>query len=160
MTKRGCLSRKSEKGMTLVEVLAAVVILSVIMGTVLAVYSQSRATSVRDDERLKALYLAQTVLERWTALPENNYAALNHELKNASDNPNAVVVRDLTNETLRTIWNGLNSQGFTPRIRFQYLNHTVDDPVRVTVTVASQNDISVSLEGLVVPAGETQSGRG
>ncbi|MFC4767984.1 prepilin-type N-terminal cleavage/methylation domain-containing protein [Effusibacillus consociatus] len=153
MKNRVGLSRTFEKGMTLVEVLAAVVILSMVTGSVLVTYSQSRTTSVRDNERLAATHLAQTVLEEWTALPENNYAELNNALKNHPGKPNATIERDLTDPTLQRIWTSLTYQGFSPIIRFHYSNNTLDGPVRVSVTVESKNRISVSLHGLVVPPG-------
>lgn len=152
MHKKAWSFRKTESGMTLVEILAAVVIMSIVAGTVFAIYGQSHAASVRDNERLTALHLAQTVLNEWTALPDNNHAALNDVLKNHVNSPNAVMERDLTDPHLQTIWNGLNYQGYTPVIRFRYLNHEIDGPVQVTVTVESPNRVSVSLVTLVVPS--------
>lgn len=54
---------QSEVGLTLVEVLASIVILSIIITTFLLVFNQSAKTTYQSEETIDATYIAQTEME-------------------------------------------------------------------------------------------------
>ncbi len=53
----------NEKGLTLVEVLASIVILSIVVTTFLLVFSQTAKTTKQSEEKVDATYVAQTEME-------------------------------------------------------------------------------------------------
>ncbi|WP_341960818.1 prepilin-type N-terminal cleavage/methylation domain-containing protein [Planococcus maritimus] len=60
---------KNEKGFTLVEVLAALVIISIILTSSIAIFSNTNALAVRNSEKLVVINLADAYLERIKADP-------------------------------------------------------------------------------------------
>ncbi|RNF40885.1 type IV pilus modification PilV family protein [Planococcus salinus] len=59
---RYCL--RKEKGMTLVEVLASVVLISLILMTFLMMFAQSARTNIASENIIDSTYIAQTEMER------------------------------------------------------------------------------------------------
>lgn len=53
----------NEKGLTLVEVLASIVILSIVVTTFLLVFTQTAKTTLQSEETVDATYIAQTEME-------------------------------------------------------------------------------------------------
>lgn len=62
---------KNERGFTLVEVLASLVILSIVLMSFMAVFGNTNKVSVRNSEKLVIVNLADSYLERVKASPAN-----------------------------------------------------------------------------------------
>jgi len=137
------------KGMTLVELLAVAVILSIVIGGFLLHQSQSWLESKKDDKQLAAGHIAQQVLEQWLLV--NDYQRVKDKL---NENPRRNVNND--NE-LKNIWqtyqNITQYQNYRPTIELAYANETRQEgPIRVSVTVEtegpSQHKRSVTFHGI------------
>lgn len=62
---------RNEKGLTLVEVLASIVILSIVITTFLLVFSQTAKTTHQSEETVEATYIAQTEMENVYEMSQN-----------------------------------------------------------------------------------------
>ncbi len=148
-------SPSTSRGMTLVELLAVALILSLVTGAVLLLHAQSWHISHKDNKRLTAAHIAQYVLEEWMAV--YNY----EQVKEMMDKSPLTLDND---DVLKEIWD-LNTdyQPYTPQIELAYADDDENrkaGPIRVTVTIineisgiGSENDenkiISVTLHGIM-----------
>lgn len=98
MRKKFLKSIKDEKGVTLVELLAAIAILSIIVTAFLAFFIQAARTNSQTNEVNEATFLAQEEIERVTHYSNENETveamkeALNFENNTRLTNPAAGVV--------------------------------------------------------------------
>lgn len=138
------------RGMTLVEVLAAALLLSVIVTAVLQVYTQGWMVSANDEERLVAAHLAQLVLEEWLAA---------HDYQEVQKKKQAERIRTLANDAvLQAIWDDMLPQlwgeetfydEYTPVVQLaDAVPGRPGGPIRVTVTITGKNHRDVSLHGM------------
>lgn len=136
-------SRSASRGMTLVELLAASVLLSIIIGFVLMLYSQSWAASVKDNEHLTATHIAQFTLEEWMA--RHDYLTVKDKM-----NDSRLLTRE-NDAVLQEIWAANTGyQSYTPRIELAYADPARNvGPIRVTITVVSNNKRTVTLHGIM-----------
>ena len=63
--------QKNEKGISLVEVLASIVILTLLLTTFLMMFVQSAKTNKKSEEIIDATYIAQTEMENIYAVSSN-----------------------------------------------------------------------------------------
>lgn len=80
----------NEKGLTLVEVLASIVILSIVVTTFLLVFSQTAKTTKQSEEKVDATYVAQTEMENMYEMSrdstlEETYGKLNGYTETSDD---------------------------------------------------------------------------
>ncbi len=141
---------RRSRGMTLVEVLAAALLLSIIVTSVLQLYAQSWTVSAHDGERLTAAHLAQLTLEEWLAA---------HDFRDVQAKMADDRIRTLSNDAvLRHIWDVLLPQlweevtfyeAYTPVVELAAaVPGRSDGPIRVTVTVSGKFHKSVTLHGV------------
>nr|MBO2479413.1 hypothetical protein [Bacillota bacterium] len=136
--------------MTLVEVLAAALLLSIIVTSVLQLYTQSWTVSARDGERMVAAHLAQLTLEEWLAV--HDYRDVKAKM---ADHPirtldNDDVLRDIWDEMLPGMWKEVTFyETYTPVVELAHaLPGRSDGPIRVTVTISGRHHQSVTLHGV------------
>lgn len=143
--------RPWSEGMTLVEVLAAALLLSLLVTSFLQMYTQSWTVSARDDERLLAVHLAQLTLEEWLAA---------HDYRDVQEKMAGDPVRTLANdEVLREIWQrllprlwgeGEYYEAYTPLVQLAYaVPGRSGGPIRVTVTIRGRHEKGVTLHGVM-----------
>lgn len=159
---------KSEKGFTLVEVLAALVIISIILTSSIAIFSNTNALAVSNSEKLVVINLADAYLERLKADPVGTISnGMNEENKTISEVINLASCPllagtskkvcaeiNLNNELTR-----LNEKQYTVSIQFSQTQsnfsskiHSEKDLqlINVLVTVSSPTSkISSSVEGYI-----------
>lgn len=66
------MQNRNEEGLTLVEVLASIVILSIVLTTFLLIYAQSAKTTYQSEETIDATYVAQTEMEKIYEISKNS----------------------------------------------------------------------------------------
>ncbi|MDI3257650.1 MAG: prepilin-type N-terminal cleavage/methylation domain-containing protein [Kyrpidia sp.] len=141
MTARQRISKRGpgdnrQKGLTLVEVLAALTILSLIVAGLLALFGQATATSQTDTDRLTAVHLAQSELAKWLAQPGHDYATLRARVDAGSGT---------VTETATV------SGQWTRKVTVSRLTGFANPPLQVSLTVAGPRGVSDTLYTLITP---------
>lgn len=140
----------ASRGMTLVELLAVSVMLSILISAVLMLYSQSWAASLKDDEKLTASYIAQSVLEEWLAV---------HDYQTVKEKMSHSPLGRGNDNILQDIWEKKpDYETYTPKIELAYADPSRHaGPIRVTITIESKNKQAVTLHGIKTEATEEPS---
>lgn len=131
----------ASRGMTLLELLAVSVMLSIIVSAVLMLYSQSWTASVKDNEQLTATHIAQYVLEEWLAVQDYQ------QIKDKMDKSPLTLGSDAV---LQEIWTrNTEYPSYTPEIELAYADTDRGaGPIRVTITIESKNKRAVTIHGI------------
>ena len=142
-------SRK-EKGFTLVEVLASLVILSIILVGVLNLFVFTNKAAVTNNDRLVAINLGKATLERVKNAPEDYFSSLTHE---ALENGVQLPMDDCESEECKDLYTELiNDKEYEIMLDVsQDESERNMQLINVLVTVElPEEDISHQVEGYVV----------
>ena len=107
---------KNNKGFSLIEVIASVLIITIILLSFFSLLIQTKKTEVRSNETVVATYIAQAVMEEIYYLSTTmDYDKNNETIKNLKEHPETYFKDDAHKNTLIT--NSLN-QGYQLTIEF------------------------------------------
>ncbi|MBX6396287.1 MAG: prepilin-type N-terminal cleavage/methylation domain-containing protein [Alicyclobacillaceae bacterium] len=135
----GFASRRSvrhDQGLTLLEVLAAMTLLSLVVMSFLVLYNQMWTASVKSSDRLDAVHLAETQMSQWLADPNHDYAHLQGRMGKASSFTDPLPSPPA---------------GWSGQIKVSLANGSPGAPLQVAVTVVSPRGVSTTLYTLVSP---------
>jgi len=159
---------KDEKGFTLIEVLASLVIISIVLMSFMAIFSNTNALAVSNSEKLVVINLADAHLERVKVDPKGTLN-FTDESKNlieelgmtscAMQDPKPDIIQQCKNKEI--IIDDINNKSYKVLFKFsQTLDRNSSDTrintekdislLNVVVTVtAVQSNISSSVEGYI-----------